>query len=124
MQTLLHLALLTVTVLGIARYLPGVEVKGTKSAIVVAVVFSLLNFFLAWLLKVLLFVPALLTLGLLFFFIPFIINAVLLWLTDKLLDSFTIKNARALFIAAGVITVVNWMWNAMHHARQLPRQRW
>jgi putative membrane protein len=124
MQTLLHLALLTVTVLGIARYLPGVEVKGTKSAILVAVVFSLLNFFLAWLLKVLLFVPALLTLGLLFFFIPFIINAVLLWLTDKLLDSFTIKNPRALFVSAGVITAVNWLWNALHHAGQLPRQHW
>jgi putative membrane protein len=121
MQTLLHLAILTATVLGTARFLPGVEVKGTKSAIIVALVFSVLNFFLGWLLKVLLFVPALLTLGLLFFFIPFIINAVLLWLTDKLIDSFEIKNPRALFLSAGVITAVNWVWNALQHTHHLPR---
>ena len=46
MYTLLHLATLAVTVLAIARFLPDVEVKGFGTAVVVSVVFSVLNFFL------------------------------------------------------------------------------
>ena len=91
MHTLLHLAALTATVLLLARFLPSVKIKSVGSAIVVAIVFSLLNFFLGWLIKAVLFVPAILTLGLLFLFVPFIVNAILLWLTDKLIGSFEIE---------------------------------
>ena len=52
------------------------KVKSLGSAIVVAIVFSVLNFFLGWLIKAVLFVPAILTLGLLFLFIPLIVNTV------------------------------------------------
>ena len=67
--------------------------------------------------------PALLTLGLLFFFVPFIVNTALLWLTDKLIGSFEIKSLRALLLSAGVITVVNWLFEATVHAHRLPRWR-
>ena len=53
MYTLLHLAVLTLTVLALARLLPGVHIRKASTAIVVAVVFSLLNFFIGWLIKVL-----------------------------------------------------------------------
>jgi putative membrane protein len=121
MHTLLHLAALTATVLGLARFLPDVQVRSTGAAIIVAVVFSVLNFFLGWLIHVLLFVPALLTLGLLFFFIPFIVNTVMLWLTDKLIASFEIKTLRALLLSSGCITLVNWLFHASTHARRLHR---
>jgi putative membrane protein len=111
----IHVAILTITILAIARLLSDVEVKGAGAAIAVAVVFSVLNFALGWLLKLLLFVPALLTLGLLFLFIPFIVNVVLLWLTDKLIASFEIKTGRALLISAAVISVVNWLVSAVFH---------
>ena len=121
MYILLHIAALAAAVLCVARLLPGVEVKGWKTAILVAVVFSLLNFFLGWLIHALLFVPALLTLGLLFFFVPFIVNTVLLWLTDKLIGDFEIKTWQALFGSAAVITVVNWLFHAFVHHQRLPR---
>jgi putative membrane protein len=121
MHTLLHLAALTATVLGLARFLPDVQVRSTGAAIVVAVVFSVLNFFLGWLIHVLLFVPALLTLGLLFFFVPFIVNTVMLWLTDKLIASFEIKTLRALLLSSGCITLVSWLFHASTHARRLHR---
>jgi putative membrane protein len=122
MHTLLHLAILTATVLGVARLLPGVEVKSWKTAAIVAVVFSVLNFALGWLLHALLFVPALLTLGLLFFFVPFIVNSALLWLTDKLISDFELKSLRALLGLAFAITVVNWLFHAVVvHRHQLPR---
>jgi len=121
MHTLLHLAALVVTVLAIARFLPDVEVKGIGTAVVVSVVFSVLNFLLGWAIHVLLFIPALLTLGLLFFFIPFIVNTVMLWLTDKLIDSFEIKTLRALLTSAAAITIVNWLFNTVIHSHHLPR---
>src|SRR5581483_4857331 len=104
MYTLLHLAVLTVTVMALARFLPGVRLRSAATAVVVAIVFSVLNFFLAWLIKAVLFVPAILTLGLLFLFLPFIVNTVLLWLTDKLLGAFEIESLGALMLSAAAIT--------------------
>ena len=124
MHILLHIAALAATVVGIARFLPGVEVKGLKTAVIVAVVFSVLNFALGWIIHAVLFVPALLTLGLLFFFVPFIVNTVMLWLTDKLIADFEIKTPRALFASAAVITVVNWLFHATMHAQRMPRWQW
>ena len=52
-----------------------------------------------------------LTLGLLFLFVPFIVNAVLLWLTDKLLRSFEIETLGGLFASAAIITLANWLFH-------------
>ena len=121
MLTLLHLATLTAVVLGLARFLPDVEAKGTGTAVVVAVVFSVLNFLLGWAIHAVLFVPALLTLGLLFFFIPFIVNTAMLWLTDKLIGSFEIKSTRALLISAASITLANWLFHVVANGHRLAR---
>lgn len=107
MYALIHLAVLTLTILGLSRALPDVQIKSAGTALVVAVVFSVLNFFLAWFLKLMLVVPAILTLGLLFLFVPFIVNTVLLWLTDKVLGSFKINGTGSLLMSAGAITAVN-----------------
>jgi putative membrane protein len=115
MYTLLHLAVLTLTVLALARLLPGVHIRSTASAIGVAVVFSLLNFFLGWLIKVALFVPAILTLGLLFLILPFIVNAILLWLTDKLLSAFEIDSFGSLMLSSLIITLVNGAFQIALH---------
>lgn len=123
MHTLLHIVALALTVLAIARFLPDVEVKGFGTALVVSVVFSVLNFFLGWIIHAVLFVPALLTLGLLFFFVPFIVNTAMLWLTDKLIASFEIKSLRALFTSAAVLTAVNWIFHAVVHGHRLPPWR-
>jgi putative membrane protein len=107
MYTLIHLAALAVTVYALARLLPDVHVKSAGTAFVVAVVFSVLNFFLGWLIKAALFVPAILTLGLLFLILPFVVNTILLWLTDKVLASFKIESLGSLLLSAGAITAVN-----------------
>jgi putative membrane protein len=107
MHILIHLAVLTVTVLLAARYIRGVHVKSMPAAIGVALVFSLLNFLIGWLLTALLFLPAILTLGLGFLVMPLVINVILLWLTDKALHVFEIESARALWLMALLITGVN-----------------
>jgi putative membrane protein len=127
MHPLIHLGVLALTVFLLARLVPSVRVRSFGSAVLVAVVFSVLNFFLYGLLKLfigaLIFIPAILTLGLLFGLLPFLVNAVLLWLTDKMMASFEIRTLRGLLFSAGVITLVNWAFNGRafqavmnHHA--------
>jgi len=115
MYMLLHLAVLTLTVLALARLLPGVHIRSMGSAIVVAIVFSLLDFFLGWLVRVFLFIPAILTLGLLFLIMPFIVNTILLWLTDKMLRAFEIDSFGSLLVSALVITLVNGAFHIALH---------
>lgn len=112
MHPLIHLAVLAATIYVLARLLPSVRIRSAGTAVLVAVVFSVLNLFLGWLIRAFLFVPALLTLGLLFFFVPFIVNTVLLWLTDKALASFEIRTLRGLLISSAVITIVNGVFYA------------
>ena len=60
-----------------------------------------------------LFVPAVLTLGLLFLVMPFIVNTVTLWLTDtQVLASFEIRDTRGLLVSSLVITLVNGVFYA------------
>jgi putative membrane protein len=116
MHMVLHIGCLALAVFALSRFFPGaVRVNSAGTAVAVAIVFSLLNFFLGWVIRALLFVPSLLTLGLLFLFVPFIVNAVLLWITDKIMDSFELRGARGLLVSAGVITLVNGVFAVMSH---------
>jgi putative membrane protein len=119
MWILVHLAILTVTVLLLARYLPGVHIRTRNTAIVVAVVFSLIDFFIGWLLGLLIgaitIIPAILTLGLFWLLIPFLVNIVVLWLTDKLMASFELRDGRTLLIAAGAISLANFVFSYLLH---------
>jgi putative membrane protein len=117
MHIILHLAALTLTVLVLARFVPGVRIQNVMTAFVVAVVFSLLNFFFGWLIRVVLIVPAILTLGLLFLVLPFVVNTILLWLTDKLLRAFEISSFGSLLISAAAITLVNGLFHVALHPR-------
>jgi putative membrane protein len=116
MYILLHIAALTATVLLLARIVPSVKVKSMGSAVVVAVVFSILNFFLGGLIRVFLLVPGILTLGLVLLFSTFIVNTILLWLTDKLLGSFEIETFGGLFTSAAILTAVNWVFHVVVRA--------
>lgn len=107
MELLIRLAALAGTLILLATVLPGIHVKSKKTAVIVSVVFGVLHLFLGWLIAVVLVVPALLTLGLLFLVYPFVINTVLLWLTDLCIADFEIKNLKTLLLTSGAITLVN-----------------
>jgi putative membrane protein len=116
MYVILHLAVLALVVFGLSRFFPGlVRVQSGGTALAVAIVFSILDFFLGWLIRALLFVPSLLTLGLLFLFVPLIVNAVLLWITDKLMANFELRGARGLWLSALIITVANGLFAVSEH---------
>lgn len=107
MSTIAHLVILTLTVLGAAHFIKGVRVTSVPAAIGVAVLFSVLNWLLGGIIQFVMFLPAILTLGLLFLVMPLIVNTILLWLTDKVLHVFEIEDAKALWLTSLLITVVN-----------------
>ncbi len=124
MHAIVHLVCLALAVFALSRFFPSiVRVNSGGAALVVAIVFSVLNFFLGWFLHAVLFIPSVLTLGLLFAFVPFLVNAALLWLTDKLMASFELRGGRGLVLAAAVITAVNWAF-AASESGIVPRGRW
>jgi putative membrane protein len=86
---------------GLASVLPGVRLKSYGSALGVALVYGLLNFFLFWLIALIAFIPMMLSFGL----FGLVINAFLLWLTDKLIDDFEIDSVRTTLIMAVLLTV-------------------
>jgi putative membrane protein len=112
MVTIMHLGALAAAILVLSWVIPSVHIRSIGTAVAVAIVFSVLNFFLGWFIRAVLFVPALFTLGLLFVFVPFIVNTVLLWLTDKIMASFAIDSLGGLLIASLVITLVNGVFYA------------
>ena len=55
MYPLIHMAVLAATIFVLARLLPDVRIRSVGTAVLVAVVFSVLNFCLGWLIRALLF---------------------------------------------------------------------
>jgi putative membrane protein len=90
----------------LSRLLPGFRVKNFGTAIVVAAVYGILHLLLFRILAIITFIPRFLTFGL----FDLVINAFLLFLTDKLLEDFKIDTLFATFIAAILLTILNNLW--------------
>lgn len=92
MHLLLTWLIMSVAVWITAEVLPGFHVKSFKSAMIVAAISGLLNFLLGWLLFAV-FALATLGIGLLLAFITrWVVNAIILKLTDALTDHLTIDS--------------------------------
>lgn len=100
---ILHMLCLGAVILLIAKSLPGVHVESYGTAIIVAIVYGLINVTLGTVLKLLGLPFVIITLGV--FLI--IINTFLLWVTDQLLEDFEIEDTGTTFIAAILITIAD-----------------
>lgn len=113
MSLLLSWLILSLAVWITAAVLPGFHVKDFVSAVLVAAIFGILNFLLGWLLFALFTVVTLGIAWLLAFITRWIINAILLMLTDRLtdrlrVDSFGWALGGALMMSA-IGTVGEWL---------------
>lgn len=88
MKLILRLLLTAVAVLILAYILPGVQVDGFVSAIIVAVVLALLRLTVKPILVILTFPVTIITLGLFLL----VINAVIILLADYFIDGFAVRN--------------------------------
>ena len=102
LQWLLSAVSLTI----IANVLPGFRLLGFTTALIVAGVYGVLQVLLFWLLKVIFFLPMILTFGL----FALVINAFLLYLTDVLVEDFKIDSLTNTLIGAVLLTVLNAIW--------------
>jgi putative membrane protein len=100
---IVNVLILSVAVFLVANFLPGIRIKNFVTAIIVAIVYSIINFLTGWLLVILTLPFMFITFGL----FKFVINAFLLWITDKIIEDFEIKDVLTTFIAAFLITVID-----------------
>ena len=88
MKTFLKILLTALAVVVLANILNGITVTGYATAIIVAVVISLLNMFVRPLLVFFTLPATIVSLGLFLF----VINAVIVLLADKLIDGFAVSD--------------------------------
>ncbi|OPX33680.1 hypothetical protein B1H10_05325, partial [candidate division KSB1 bacterium 4484_188] len=100
MNILLDILLLSAAIYLVARLMPTIYLKSFGTAVIVALVYSVINFLVGWLLTFLALPFIILTFGL----FKFVINAFLLWITDLMIDDFEIKGFGSTLIAAFLIT--------------------
>ena len=107
MYLILSWLIMTLAVWATAALLPGFHLKSAKSALIVAAIFGLLNFLLGWLLFAIFTVFTLGLAWLLSFITRWIINAILLKLTDAMTDHLRIDGFGWALLGALVISVVS-----------------
>lgn len=103
MELIIHLLLLGFVVFLLAELLPGVHVESYGTAVLVAIVYGLINITLGTILKIIGIPFIIVTLGVFLL----VINTFLLWLTDQLMDSFEIDGIGTTFMAAIMITLAD-----------------
>jgi putative membrane protein len=103
MMFLLNILLLSAAIFIVARLMPTIHIKNYGTALIVALVYSIINILIGWLLRFLALPFIFLTLGL----FTFVINAFLLWITDKLIEDFKIEGFLSTLIAAFFIAVIH-----------------
>lgn len=107
---ILNIIFLSVSVFIVANILPGIYIKNYWTAIAVAIVYSIISFFTGWILILLTLPFMIVTFGL----FKFVINAFLLFITDKLIEDFRIKDGITTLMAALLISILDlllrWMF--------------
>jgi putative membrane protein len=95
--------------LAVSKLLPDFRIGSFGTALVVSAVYSILHVVLHFILFKILWIMTIplviLTLGLIFF----VVNAVILWFTDKIVEDFNIDRTSTLIVAAVLLTIVNWI---------------
>ncbi len=87
------------------RILPGVAVSSFYSAVIVAIIFGLLNLLVKPIISLVTLPINMLTLGL----FGLVVNGALLYFTASFVDGFTILSFTVAFMAAVYLAIVNWL---------------
>jgi putative membrane protein len=106
MRLLLQWVLSALSLMMVAKLLPGFHIKDFGSALGVAAVYGIFHVVLYPVLLFVAFIPVLLSFGLFIF----VINALLLLLTSALLDNFQIDNIPTALVGAVSLTILNGIW--------------
>ncbi len=108
LNLLLYFVVMAAVMLGLSQLLPGFHVRDFGAALIASIVLALLNATLRWLLILFTLPLTILTLGLFLL----VINAIVLWVTAKLVPGFTLANFGTCFVASLILSVVGMLWKA------------
>jgi putative membrane protein len=112
MRLVISWLILSLAVWVTSKLLSGFRIKDGQSAFIIAAIFGLLNFVLGWLMFAVFTVATLGIAWLLAFITRWIINALLLMLTDKLTDRLKIDSfgwaLGAAFVISAIGTLAQW----------------
>lgn len=105
MRLLIRLVIITLGVLVAVNIVDGVDVPEPQQAVVVAVVFGLLNAFLKPVLQLLALPVTILTLGIFYF----VINVFIVYLTAFIVPSFTVEGFFPALFFSIIVSIVSWL---------------
>jgi putative membrane protein len=105
MRWLLHWIVNAVVLLVVAHFVPGFHISGFGSAMFAVVIIGVVNATLGLFLKVMTFPLSFLTLGL----FVFVVDAIVLWFSSKLVPGFSIAGFRPAFIAALILALIQML---------------
>lgn len=105
MRWLLHWIVNAVVLLVVAHFVPGFQIGSFGSAMFAVVIIGIVNATLGLFLKVLSFPLSFLTLGL----FVFVIDALVLWFSSKLVPGFSVTGFRPAFIAALILALIQML---------------
>lgn len=97
------------TIFALAKTLPGFRIKSFGTAMIVAGVYGILHLVFFRILVVISFIPYIITFGL----FGLVINALLLFVADKLIEDYEIESIGKTFIAAVILTISNMVFGAI-----------
>lgn len=103
MQIIISVLLNALALIITAYIVPGFHLENPQSAILAAIVLGVLNTFIKPLLLFLTFPINIMTLGL----FTFVVNAIVLWMTDAIVGGLTIDNFLMTILGAIVLSVVS-----------------
>jgi putative membrane protein len=107
MQLLISWLSLSLALFVTSLFVPGFRIDGPKGALVVGAVFGVLNWGIGWLLFGIIGLSTLL-IGFIFAFVTWwIVNAILLKMTDALSNSLSIDRFSTALIASAVLSLVS-----------------
>jgi len=107
MPFLLKLIITATVVIVTAWVTPGVQIRSFFSAIIVAVVLALLNIFFKPLLIFFTIPITIVTFGLFLF----LINALVIYLTSKIVEGFYIRSFGSAFIFSIILSLINYVFD-------------
>ena len=109
MHLILTLLAFGLSVFIVARVMPSVHVDGFWTAVWVSVVYGILKFLLYWILVFFSLPMILVTMGLFLL----VINAFLLWMTDRLVAGFEITGLFNTLLAAVLISILDMVFRRL-----------
>lgn len=105
MRWLLHWIVNAVVLLVVSRFVPGFQIRSFGSAMFAVVIIGIVNATLGLFLKVMTFPLSVLTLGL----FVFVIDAIVLLFSSKLVPGFSVAGFKPAFIGALVLALIEML---------------